>query len=340
MKPENVFPTLTGDGARRLAESNDRVVVAGAGGWLGLATLEALYQLLGPAFHHRVVCYGSNDRLLRLRGGLEVAQSALSSLRSLAPAPSLVLHFAFLTQEKAKVLSEADYVATNRSISNQVLTALDPIGATGVFVASSGAVYMADDQTAEASKRLYGKLKLEDEALSTDWGSRSGTRAVITRVFNVSGPYINKLSSYALASFIADALAGRPIEIKATRPVHRSYVAISELMSVGFGELTATESDPTPFDTAGDRAYEMREIAEIVRAAMGSKAPIEASLVREGSPDTYVGDRPPYAARMAAHRVIALDFDAQVRDTAWFMAELLGAESSAFPSATMEGKPY
>ena len=43
----------------------------------------------------------------------------------------------------------------------------------------------------------------------------------------------------ALASFIADALAGRPIEVRASAPVWRSYVAIAELMSVVLDWLTA-----------------------------------------------------------------------------------------------------
>ena len=44
-------PALTGLGAERLADSGERVVITGAGGWVGLATLEILHGLFGEAFH-------------------------------------------------------------------------------------------------------------------------------------------------------------------------------------------------------------------------------------------------------------------------------------------------
>ncbi len=340
MIPPSPYPALTGAGARRLANSNDRVVVVGAGGWLGLATLEALHRTLGDDFHERVACFGSNARVLRLRGGVEIAQAPLGELSQLPSAPSLVLHLAFLTQEKAKTMSEADYVAANRAISRQVLDALDIIGATGVFVASSGAAYMAQDPAAEASKRLYGQLKLEDETAFTEWAEGRGARAAIARVFNVSGPYINKLSSYALAAFIADALAGRPIAIKARRPVIRSYVAISELMSVVFGLLTDGESGASRFDTAGERALEMSEIARAVRAVVRPSAEISAPDDRRGTPDRYVGDRRRYRTLLERHGVAGLDFEAQVGDTAGFMAGALGLESTPAARTGTEGTTY
>ena len=137
-----VYPTLTGDGARRLRDGDWRVAVVGAGGWIGLAALEQLHGLLGDAFHERVVAFGSNERRLSLRGGRVVDQRPLGRLSELPPAPTLVLHLAFLTQEKAGMMPYDTYVEINRTISSQVLLALDRIGAHGVFVASSGAIEM------------------------------------------------------------------------------------------------------------------------------------------------------------------------------------------------------
>lgn len=313
------YPTFTGAGAARLASSDQRIVVVGAGGWLGLATLEALHQLLGDRFAGRVVAFGSNDRVLALRGGLRVQQSALVRLADLPPAPTLVLHLAFLTQEKAKIMSEATYVAANAALSKSVLDALDPIGATGVFVASSGAAYMADDLAAEASKRLYGRLKLEDEARFAGWAATRGRTAIAARVFNLSGPYINKQSSYALACFIADALAGRPIAISSPRPVLRSYVAISELMSLVFALLNDAAAQMLVFDTAGDRPREMAEIADVVRHVVGDGGVARPAL-GDGPPDRYVGDANLYAALRHRFDVEAVDFPEQVRQTASFMA--------------------
>jgi nucleoside-diphosphate-sugar epimerase len=315
------YPALTGVGATRLREGPWRIVVAGAGGWLGLATLELLRGLLGDeAFAERVRCFGSAARTLFLRAGFTVEQKSLNDIKFLPRAPTLVLHLAFLTQEKAKAMSEADYVAANRAISAEVLSALDVVGAHGVFVASSGAVYMADDEAAQASMRLYGRLKLEDEESFSAWARAGKGRAIISRIFNISGPYINKQSSYALACFIADALAGRPIEIKARRAVFRSYVAISELMSVAFGLLTDEDVGVTCFDTAGTEALEMAQIAADVARALGQEAVSRPALGGD-TPDRYLGDGAAYADHRRRLAVEVVDFPRQVAETARFMFE-------------------
>ncbi len=226
-------------------------------------------------------------------------------------------------------------MAANRAISARVLEALDPIGATGIFVPSSGAVYKVDDVDASASMRLYGRLKLEDEAAFGAWAGEGPRRAAIARVFNLSGPFINKQSSYALACFVADALAGRPVEVRARRPVWRSYVAISELMSVVFGVLGDGLSGPVVFDTAGDRDYEMGEIAGAVVEALGGELGVIRPGLETDRPDRYLGDGERYRGLCRRHGVQTRDFRAQIITTARFMRTSLLAEDVAGGSGSL-----
>lgn len=314
-------PALRGAGAERLAEGGWRIVVTGAGGWLGLATLEMLADLLGPAFADRVVCFGARARTLELRGGAKIAQRPLAELSGLAPAPSLVLHLAFVTQGPAMPLDAESYVAANRAVSATLLSALDRIGAEAVFQASSGAARLADAAGGPQSKALYGWLKLEDEAAFASWADRRGARAVIGRVFNLSGPYINRRSTYALASFIADALAGRPVLVRAAAPVWRSYVAIETLMGVVAAALTDRGEGVIRFETAAERTIEMGELADAVATTLGAPGVERPAFDPDAPADLYLGDGREFAELARGYGVAVSDLETQVRQTAAFMAE-------------------
>jgi nucleoside-diphosphate-sugar epimerase len=314
--------TVYGAAAERLAAGTERVVVTGAGGWLGLATLEMLSVLLGEAFAKRVVCYGGRPRRLALRGGVEAEQHALADIADLPPAPSLVLHLSFITQGPAMTLSAADYVAANRALSRQVRHALAPIGTRAVFQASSGAAALADPAGGPQSKGLYGWLKCEDEAAFADWAEAEGRGALIGRVFNLSGPYMNRRSSYALASFIGDALAHRPIEVRAGAPVWRSYVAIAELMSVVLAWLTGPAEGVARFESAGAETLEAGEIARRVAAVLAPGVEVRRPRFDPEAPaDRYVGEGSGYDALRRAANVGQTPFDEQIRATARYMAD-------------------
>ncbi|HEY2482179.1 MAG TPA: NAD(P)-dependent oxidoreductase [Caulobacteraceae bacterium] len=321
MSKTEPWPTLSGAGALRLGMGRERVIVTGAGGWLGLATLEMLHALLGEAIHDRVVCFGSHERTLRLRGGLELTQRPLAAMAELPAKPSLLLHLAFLTQEKARTLSPEAYAAANWTISLQVMTALDRVGVQKVFLASSGAAYVADDPKAARTKRLYGALKKEDEDRFIGWAEDGGGRLVIARIFNLAGPYINKRASYALACFIADVLADRAIEISASHRVYRSYVAVEELMSVSLGALTAEPSGIVRFDTAGAAVLEIDGVAHAVADTLAPRLAVRRVAMTRDLPDRYVGDAAAYNALRDALGVRPVDLPEQIRQTAAFMAE-------------------
>ncbi len=313
-------PRLDSRAAAQLARSDDRIVITGAGGWIGLATLELLRDCLGKAaFEDRVVAFGSSRRLLQLRGGATVRQSPLSEIRYLRSRPTIVLHFAFLTKDRAEQMDEDEYVRANRNVSRTVLETLDTVGAKAVFVASSGAAASAEDPDASPAMRLYGLLKKEDEAAFAGWANERGKRAIIARIFNLSGPYVNKHSTYALASFILDALAKKPIEIRATRPVVRGYVAIRELMSLVFALLCQDNGGVVRFDTGG-APMEMQEIAETVAAICG-RVPIVRSQVQAALADEYAGDHAAYSRLLGEYGIEPVSFVRQVSETASFLDE-------------------
>jgi nucleoside-diphosphate-sugar epimerase len=307
--------------AAQLRGSHWRVIVTGASGWLGRAALELLAGDLGPGWPNRVEAFGSRTCRLMLRSGLEIVQRPLSELGALPPAPSLLMHFAYLTREKVTGMSPEDYIRTNREITRTVLDAGARIGVERAMVASSGAVHAALAAPASPDPALlYGRLKLEEEALFASFVEEMPRRrALVLRLFNLSGPYINK--PYALSSFIEQALAGR-IRVQAPNPVIRSYTSVANLLSVGLGHLMSDEAEPfLRVETAGESEVEMSALAEAVRAVVNPAATVERAALDGRTSDRYVGDGRAYRALMQRHGVVEDPLVRQIADTADYLSD-------------------
>jgi nucleoside-diphosphate-sugar epimerase len=165
--------------------------------------------------------------------------------------------------------------------------------------------------------RLYGTMKRDDEERFAAWAAARGKRAVIGRIFNITGPFINKHQAYAMASFILDAHDARPIEVRAPREVIRSYVAIRELVSLIFALLGDGPAGVIRFDTGGE-ALELAAVAQTVADVLHGPG-VTRAAVTETVPDRYAGNGPAYAALLSQHGIAPVPLGDQVRETARYL---------------------
>lgn len=309
-------PTIAG----MIAQGDQHIAIAGAGGWIGLATLDLLESALGDAIADRVSCYGSSTRTLTLRSGRQMVQAPLAQIANLQHKRIWLLHFAFQTKDRAEALSEDAYRAANDAISATILDAVQRLPVEAMFVASSGAATKATDPCASPAMRLYGQMKLDDEDRFAAWALDNGRRAVIGRIFNITGPYINKHQAYAIANFIMDALAQRPIEVRAPREVFRTYVAIRELLSLIFALMADEGASLARFDSGGDR-MELGAVAAVVSATLGGP-PVARAAITEARADDYAGDGAAYARLLERYGISSVPLDRQILETAEYMHAL------------------
>lgn len=303
-----------------LAASSHRVIVVGAGGWIGRALLRGLHDALGPqGFSQRIAAFGSSAREIELGDGLTAAQRPLGDLAALTSMPSVLFNLAFLTKEKVAGMPRDAYVAANRRLTQTVRDALGPVGVDRLFLASSGAAAFADDPNASEDLRLYGSLKRDDEDIFADWAAESpARRTVVTRIYSLSGPFINKHDTYALASFVLDALASQPIAVRAPFRVFRSYVAIRELMSLVLVQLLGRDGPTVRRYDSGGEALELGDVAGVV-AGLFSTA-IERAAITRTEENCYVGEVEEYAALLNEAGIDPVSLPQQVLDTAVTLA--------------------
>ncbi len=163
-------------------------------------------------------------------------------------------------------------------------------GCQTLLFTSSGAVYgprtsLSCEEDSCAPTTAYGKGKLVAEKLLVD----SGLNAKIARCFAFVGPHLNRSIHYAIGNFIQNCIDGKPIVINGDGTPLRSYLYADDLVEWLFAILERGESG-RPYNVGSDRAVSIRELAETVRAALGSKSEIVVKGVSDVAvkPSVYV----------------------------------------------------
>lgn len=323
------FPPMV---TKALRASTGRIALTGAGGWIGKAALHMLEDALGEALQERVMLFGAAPRPVMLASGRVLQGHALPEIERLPPGEWLFFHFAFQTRDKVAQQPLEDYIAQNQAITAHVLAAAARVETKGLFMPSSGAVYKKDRSLDEdRSSNPYGALKVEDEKLFSALAASKGFPVVIPRVFNLAGPFINKVEHYALASMILAAQKGGPITIRAPHRVVRSYTHIADMIALSTAlMLREGPSQTWLFDTAGEKQVEMDDLAQAVIAALECPGVrVERPPLQGDKEDVYVGEGALFHDHARALGLTLRDLATQIRDTAAYLAAQADRKSAA-----------
>lgn len=306
--------------ASRLRGDPDlHVVVTGGRGWIGRACLELLDGVFGDTCKDRISVFGSQAGEVRLSSGRVLPIAPMTALDEMGHRPALIAHFAFLTKDKVAGLPLSSFVDGNAAISDTIERAVRRLRPIGLLMPSSGA---ATQTTGVFEDNPYGSMKLADEGRFSALCQELDVKLSCPRLFNLSGPFINKLDGYVLACIIRDVQASRPIVLRADKRVIRSYVHVRDLLNVGISDLLFGCSDePMVFETAGETAVEVGELAHIVSTVLGAPgATVERPALDPAKPDDcYVGDPTSWRRRLALHGIVAAPLAEQISDTADYL---------------------
>lgn len=260
----------------------------------------------------RLRVFASKPGRMTLEDRTTLGLEALADAAPLVGPDWIVAHFAALGKDRTADLPVTDYVAQSEALLDAALRLVAGAVRPRLIFASSGAVYGPGGAPPALADEPYGHIKALQEAALADWCEAHGAPLTTCRVFNVGGPYGNKLELYALSSLIRAALAGGDIPIRARGPVLRSYVHVEELMAVLVGRPHVS----TPFDSAGAELVEIGDLAGMVCDQLGLDP---ARILRERDPavpvSRYAGDGADYQAAVGGLGLTPIGLEAIVSDS-------------------------
>jgi UDP-glucuronate decarboxylase len=122
-------------------------------------------------------------------------------------------------------------------------------------------------------RACYDEGKRCAETFATEYARQHGVAVRIARIFNTYGPRMQPDDGRVVSNFIVQALTGQPLTVYGDGSQTRSLCYVDDLVD---GLLALAESDvgPAPVNLGNPIEVTMLALAERVRAATGSRAPI------------------------------------------------------------------
>ncbi len=145
-------------------------------------------------------------------------------------------------------------------------------------------------------RACYDEGKRCAETLFFDYHRQHGLAIKVVRIFNTYGPRMLPDDGRVVSNFIVQALRGQPITLYGDGRQTRSFCYVDDLVE-GLLRMMATPGDVTgPVNLGNPAEFEIRELAELVQAMVGSRAPpvhreLPADDPRQRRPDIALARR-------------------------------------------------
>jgi UDP-glucuronate decarboxylase len=123
-------------------------------------------------------------------------------------------------------------------------------------------------------RSCYDEGKRVAEALCMDYHRQNGVDVRIARIFNTFGPRMAPDDGRVVSNFIIQALRGEPLTVYGDGSQTRSFCYVDDMIE-GLIRLMDQEEAIGPVNLGNPNEISVRELAQIVIAATGSRSSVE-----------------------------------------------------------------
>jgi nucleoside-diphosphate-sugar epimerase len=134
-------------------------------------------------------------------------------------------------------------------------------------------------------KRDYAIAKRDAEKAIINLGQQ-GLSVSIARCFAFVGPWLPRNQHFAIGNFIEDGLQGRPITVKATKKVYRSYMHADDLVEWLMTIALHANPECPIYNVGSDQAVLMSDLANIVAKEFNTE--VKLPEIFDSNIDRYI----------------------------------------------------
>ncbi len=294
-----------------LNQSNSRIVIFGATGWLGRESLNLIKNYLKTDINSRLTLVASKSNKIDL-AGTELPVIALDEFSSNTKC-DLFIDFSFITQEKMNVMGEKEYVSQNSQLTQKVENYISETRPTYIYYASSGA---ADPNfllnTKNPSKKVYGELKAQAELTLKQISAEAGSQLLINRIWSITGSQMLEPHKYAISDFITQAIRNKEIIINSSDQILRSYIDSNDLLDTCFNYLLDGNSGLL---NSGGHRISLLELANSVYKGLRINKKLNPNYVPKNSDEDYYSPDSDLNEIAIDYGISFQDIDKQIKNT-------------------------